>query len=156
MSRRDRVLAAIAALAGLAGIGVSIYLTVVHYSAVPLVCSTTGVVSCERVLSSPYSVIAGSGLPTSAAGILWFGVSAAVAAAQLAGRDPLSLLRFQLAWASIGLATVLFLVFVEITQLGAICIWCTTAHVLVILTFLAVLTRIQSAGAGDPGDQVGD
>jgi uncharacterized membrane protein len=152
MSRRDRMLAATAGLAGLAGIGVSTYLTVVHYSAVPLVCSTTGLVSCERVLSSPYSVIAGSGLPTSAAGILWFGVSAAVAAAQLAGRDSLPLLRFQLAWSAIGLATVLFLVFVEIAQLGAICIWCTTAHGLVILTFLAVVTRYQSAGAGDPAD----
>jgi uncharacterized membrane protein len=152
MARRDRVLAATAGLAGLAGIAVSAYLTVVHYSVLPLVCTTTGLVSCERVLSSPYSVIAGSGLPTSAAGIVWFGVSAAVAAALLAGRDSLLLLRFQLAWSAIGLATVLFLVFLEIVQLGAICIWCTTAHALVVLTFLAVLTRYQSAGAGYPAD----
>jgi uncharacterized membrane protein len=37
--------------------------------------------------------------------------------------------------------TVLFLVYVEIVQLGAICIWCSAAHVLVVLTFLIVLPR---------------
>lgn len=156
MTRRDRVLAAVAGLAGLAGVCISVYLTVVHYSALPLVCTTTSVVSCERVLSSPYSLIVGTGLPTSAAGIVWFAVSAAMAAAQLSGRRSVTLLRFHLLWSAIGLATVLYLVFIEIVQLGAICIWCTTAHAMVVLTFLTVLARNQSSGAGDPADQAAD
>jgi uncharacterized membrane protein len=47
----------------------------------------------------------------------------------------------QLAWSSLGLLTVLFLVYIEIVLLGAICIWCTTAHVLVLLIFLISLTN---------------
>jgi uncharacterized membrane protein len=152
MSGRDRMLAAVTVVAGVAGFGIAIYLTVVHYSAVPLVCSATGLISCERVLSSPYSVIAGSTVPTSVAGIVWFAVSTLLGAAQLAGRDPARMIRLHLAWSAIGLATVIGLVFIEIVELGALCIWCTTAHALVIATFLAVLVRWQSLASSGATD----
>jgi uncharacterized membrane protein len=129
----------LALAAGLAGLGLSIYLTVVHYSTLPLVCPANAVINCEQVLSSPYGVIGGTAFPTSAAGIVWFAVSALLAAGRLAGRAQLALV--QLAWSAVGLVTVLFLVYVEIVQLGAICIWCSAAHVLVVLTFLIVLPR---------------
>lgn len=123
----------LAVLASVAGIAISVYLTVVHYSTIPLACPASAVVNCEVVLSSRYAVIGDSGLPTSAAGIVWFAVSAA-----------LGLLRFRralLAWSSIGLVTVLFLVYVEIVQLGAVCLWCTAAHAMVLLIFLVALPR---------------
>ena len=138
---------AAAALAAVGGLAISIYLTVVHYAALPLVCTTTGIISCERVLGSPYSVIAGSGLPTSAAGIAWFTVSAVLAALQLGRPRSPRLVTWHLLWSVAGLGTVIFLVFVEIVQLGAICIWCTSAHALVVMTFLIALTRAQSATA---------
>lgn len=144
---RDRTLVAAAALAGVSGMAISAYLTVVHYAALPLVCAANGVISCERVLSSPYSVIAGSGVPTSAAGIIWFSVSAALAAVQLTGRRSSAIARWHLLWSAVGLATVLYLVFVEIVQLGAICIWCSTAHALVVVTFVIALTRMPAATA---------
>jgi uncharacterized membrane protein len=145
MGRVDRVLPALMALASLAGLGVSVYLTTVHYSAIPLVCTTSGTVNCERVLSSGYAVIAGSALPTSAAGIVWFAVSEALAIAQLTGRASRLMTRLQVAWSALGLLTVLFLVFVEIVILGAICLWCTAAHALVLATFLLAITMWQSA-----------
>jgi uncharacterized membrane protein len=46
----------------------------------------------------------------------------------------------QLAWSALGLVTALFLVYVEIVQLGAICIWCTAAHILVLVIFLIAVT----------------
>jgi uncharacterized membrane protein len=141
----DRKLLIAAALAGVIGGAISVYLTVVHYAALPLVCTTTGIISCERVLSSPYSVIVGSGLPTSAAGIAWFMVSAALALAQLSGRRSPALVRWHLAWSAIGLVTVIYLVFVEIVDLGALCLWCSTAHALVVITFIITLTRSQTA-----------
>jgi len=147
MGRSDRMLVAAALLAGLAGIAISAYLTIVHYAALPLVCTTTGIISCERVLGSPYSVIAGSGLPTSAAGIVWFSVSAGLALVQLTGRGSARQARLHLAWSAVGLATVLYLVFLEIVQLGALCIWCSSAHALVVLTFLITLTRTQTFSA---------
>jgi len=130
----------LALAAGLAGLGVSIYLTVVHYSTIQLACPANAVVNCEQVLSSRFAVIAGSSIPTSAAGIAWFGVSAGLAALLL--RSPRSgLEKAQLAWSAVGLLTVLYLVYIEIVQLGAICIWCSAAHALVLLIFLIALPR---------------
>lgn len=131
-------LQALAAAASVAGLAISIYLTVVHFSTILLACPANGVVNCEQVLSSPYGVIAGTGIPTSAAGIVWFGVSALLAAGLLAGRQGLA--RIQLAWSALGLLTVLLLLYIEIVQLGAVCIWCSAAHLLVLLIFLIALT----------------
>lgn len=123
----------LAGLASVAGLAISIYLTVVHYSTIPLACPASAVVNCEQVLSSRYAVIGGSALPTSAAGIIWFAIAA--------GLVLLRRRRALLAWSSIGLMTALFLVYVEIVQLGAVCIWCTAAHAMVLLIFLIALSR---------------
>ena len=56
-------LQAAAILAGVAGIAVSIYLTVVHYAGFVPACPVSGPVNCEAVLSSPYAVIAGTSIP---------------------------------------------------------------------------------------------
>ena len=127
----------LALAASVAGLGVSIYLTVVHYSSIPIACPATAQINCEQVVSSAYGVIGGSAVPTSAAGILWFVVSALLAAGRLGGRAELA--RPQLAWSALGLLTALFLVYIEIVQLGAVCIWCSTAHLLVLLIFLTSL-----------------
>jgi uncharacterized membrane protein len=136
-------LQALAAAASGAGLAISIYLTVVHYSTIPLACPANAMVNCEQVLSSPYGVIGGSSVPTSAAGIAWFAVSALLAAGLLAGRAQLA--RWQLAWSAVGLVTVLLLVYIEIVQLGAVCIWCSAAHLLVLSIFLIALTRANGA-----------
>lgn len=146
MQARPLLLVVLAA--GIAGIGISIYLTVVHFTtSVALVCETGGVVNCERVISSPYGTIAGTGIPTSAAGIVWFAVSAGLAALRLR-QEGAGLARAHLLWGAAGLLTVLYLVFVEIDRIGAICAWCTGAHLLVLLTFMSVLAL--SSGAGGP------
>jgi uncharacterized membrane protein len=123
-------------VASLAGQVVSAYLTAVHYTAVPLVCSAAGAINCELVLSSPYAVIAGTAVPTSVAGIVWFGVSAVLSGFRWVGAETPLVVRLQLAWSAIGLVTVVGLVFIEIVVLGAICIWCTAAHALVLAIFL--------------------
>jgi uncharacterized membrane protein len=122
----------LALAASVAGLGISIYLTAVHYAGVPLACPANGTINCEAVLSSRYAVIAGTNVPTSAAGIVWFAVSALLWMRRAAW--------FQLAWSALGLVTALFLVYVEIVQLGAICIWCTAAHILVLVIFLIAVT----------------
>jgi uncharacterized membrane protein len=126
-------LRAVAVAAGVAGLGISIYLTAVHYAGVPLACPANGTIDCEAVLSSPYAVIADTAVPTSVAGIVWFAVSAVLWISRFT--------RLQLAWSVAGLVTALVLVYLEIVQLGAICIWCTAAHVLVLVIFLVALER---------------
>jgi uncharacterized membrane protein len=111
-----------------------VYLTVLHYSGVTPACPVSGSINCEAVLSSSYAVIAGSAIPTSVLGIVWFAVSAA------AWTRPAGWL--QVAWSGVGLAAVLGLVYIEIVVLNAICLWCTAAHVLVVaLLLIAVSVR---------------
>ena len=114
----------------------SIYLTVLHFVGFAPACPATGPVNCEAVLSSPYAVIAGTTVPTSAAGIAWFAVSAVLWVRGFG--------RVQLAWSVLGLVTVLYLVFVEIVRIGAICLWCTAAHALVLAVLLIALTIWQN------------
>jgi uncharacterized membrane protein len=122
----------LAIAASLVGIGVSVYLTAVHYAGFTPACPPGAALNCEAVLSSAYAVIAGTTLPTSAAGILWFSVSAVLWMRRLP--------RARLAWSAAGLITVLYLVFIEIVRLGTVCVWCTVAHLLVVTIFLAALT----------------
>lgn len=131
-------LPAVAVLAGVAGVAMSIYLTVLHYTGVVPGCPVSGPVNCEAVLSSPYALIAGLPVPTSAAGIVWFGVSAAL------WTRPLTWIH--LAWSALGLATVVYLVFIEIVRLGAICLWCSAAHVLVVAIAVIALTLWPARG----------
>jgi uncharacterized membrane protein len=117
-----------------AGVGVSIYLTVLHFIGFAPACPAAGPVNCEAVLNSPYAVIAGTNVPTSVAGIVWFAVSAVLWTRPI---GPM-----QLGWAAIGVVTVVYLLFIEIVRLGAICLWCTAAHVLVVaILLIAVSTR---------------
>ena len=118
-------------VAAVAGAAVSIYLTVLHYVGVVPGCPITGPINCDAVLTSPYAVIAGTSVPTSAAGIAWFALSAVL------WTRPVG--RVQLAWSALGLLAVLYLVFLEIVRIGAICLWCTGAHLLVVALFLIAL-----------------
>jgi uncharacterized membrane protein len=124
----------VAILASVAGVAVSIYITLLHYAGFVPACPPSGAINCEAVLSSPYAVIGGTAIPTSAAGIVWFAVSAV-----LWIRPPG---RLVLAWSFLGLLTVVYLLFIEIVLVGAICLWCTAAHAMVVvLVLLAMVAR---------------
>src|SRR5579871_2140673 len=89
----------------IAGAGIAIYLTTVHYAQVPLLCSAQGLVNCERVTSSNYSVVPGTTLPITLPGLAWFLVSAALAVGGI--RTRAHWLRLvQLVWMILGIATV--------------------------------------------------
>ena len=110
------------------GVGISIYLTLLHYSGVTPACPATGAINCEAVLSSSYALLLGTKIPTSVAGIAWFAICALIAGWRAGA--------VHLLWAAIGLATMLYLVFVELILVRAICLWCTAAHALVVLIAL--------------------
>jgi uncharacterized membrane protein len=96
-------------------------------------------VDCERVLSSGFADIAGTPVPVAATGLVWFPVGAGLALARLTRPASPPLWTAHLVWSAAGLIAVLGLVFVEIVLLGAICAWCTVAHGLVLLMFLAAI-----------------
>ena len=131
----------------LLGVGISIYLTSVHYENVPLVCSASGLIDCARVISSSYSVVPGTTLPITIPGFGWCVVSASLAIVGLfaktaPGQRRVRIAQFFLALS--GLLVVLYLVYVEIVRLHTICAWCTALHVLILLMFLITLVQLQS------------
>jgi uncharacterized membrane protein len=135
----------------LLGAGISIYLTLVHYENVPLVCSASGLIDCARVISSSYSVVPGTTLPITLPGLGWCIVSASLAIAGLFATPGSGQRRIRIAqfiWALSGLLVVLYLVYVEIVRLHTICAWCTALHVLVLCLFLVTFVQLQSLPSG--------
>jgi uncharacterized membrane protein len=122
----------------LVGAGIAIYLTTVHYVQAPLLCSSQGLVNCERVTSSSYSVIPGTTLPITLPGLLWFVVSAVLAIGALRQRQRW-ISTAQLVWGVLGMLTVLYLVYVELVILHTICAWCTAVHVIVFVSLLVMI-----------------
>ena len=136
-------------LMAVVGLGVSIYLTIVHYdSAVQLVCNTTGLINCQDVTTSAYSVIPGTTIPITIPGMLWFLALGALAFVGLrwAARDEAEDPRLRVTTLGLtvaGLAFVIYLVFCEIVLVQRICEWCTVVHLLTLASFLIALTRGQ-------------
>jgi len=124
----------------LIGLGLSIYLTVEHYSAKPsYACPTNSVVDCVKVTSSSYSTFLG--VPVAVAGVVYFVIALALYL-PAAWRSPsIWLTRARWTCAGIGMVSVFWLIYGEL-DVGAICLYCTGVHV---VTFaLLVLTAIGS------------
>lgn len=137
-------------LISLAGLGVSIYLTTVHYARVPLVCNVNSLINCATVTSSVYSVIPGTTLPITLPGILWFLFSGSLAAGNLYFLKGsleryiyITLIHFL--WSLAGLLAVLYLIYIEIVLLHQICEWCTIVHLCIAATFVITLYKLQMA-----------
>ena len=136
------------AAVGVIGIGVAGYLTSVHYANVPLVCSSSGIVNCAEVLSSKYSVIPGTNVPITLPGIGFFLISLALAIAQYRRPRDEGLRRAHFGWACLGLLTVFYLVFVELVELKVICLWCTSIHLMIVITLITTGWRLQPTNRG--------
>jgi uncharacterized membrane protein len=121
----------------IAGLGVSIYLTIVHYSSgVTLACPDTGTVNCEKVITSPQSVI--FGIPVAVLGLAFFVFMLAVNN-PLAWRSPLRAVHLaRLLSVVVGIVFVIYLVYVEFFKVNAICLWCTSVHVITFVLFLLI------------------
>jgi uncharacterized membrane protein len=128
------------------GLGISAYLTATHYFAeqVPLACSTSGVVDCEQVTSSAESFL--GPFPVALLGMLWFGaflLLVLIRARQASGQ----LLMGQMALAVAGLVMVFWLVYAELFLIGALCLWCTAIHIIVVALFLLTLWEATAPAA---------
>lgn len=133
------------------GVAISIYLTIAHYEKAPVVCSNTGIIDCQRVLSSIYSFVPYTNIPISLPGLAWFLVSAIVALLVWRVWPEQRALRIaQAAFFGMGVLTALYLVYVEITFLHTICAWCTSLHLIMfVMLLIAVFQLVQS----DPDDE---
>ena len=123
----------VAALA-LAGIFISIYLTLYKLGVVGELSCTIG--SCETVNTSRWSVFLG--LPVAAWGLFFyvdvFAVALAGTTRRLENQPIISIVL--VAEAAIGVLFSAWLTYLELAVIHAICIWCVTSAVIVLLILL--------------------
>ena len=126
----------------LAGLGVSIYLTIAHFTESTLLgCSESGLVNCTKVTTSAQSYV--FGIPVAVLGLAFYLFLAAIMSpwAWRAARREVHLLR--LASLVVGIGFVLYLIYAELIIIGSICLYCTSVHVITFVLF--VLTVIAAA-----------
>jgi uncharacterized membrane protein len=134
----------------LAGLGVSIYLTVAHFTESALAgCSETGTINCTKVTTSPQSYV--FGIPVAVLGLVFYVVAVALMSpwAWRSARREIHLIR--LASLVVGIGFVLYLVYAELFIIGAICLYCTSVHAITFLLF--GLTVFAAAAWGLPERQ---
>ena len=127
----------------LLAVGLASYLTVTHYAdPAALACPDTGVVNCTLVTTSSWSVVLG--VPVAVVGLGWALAMTALTTPWAWRAEAAWVDRARLAASAAGAAFVLYLVYVELFRLGAICLWCTAVHV----TAIALLGVVLAARAG--------
>jgi uncharacterized membrane protein len=133
----------------LAGLGVSIYLTIAHFTETALAgCSESGLVNCTKVTTSPESYV--FGIPVAVLGLAFFVFAVAIMSpwAWQSPRREIHLAR--IASLVVGMGFVLYLIYAELFTIGSICLYCTSVHAIAFALF--VLTVIAAAAWGlNPG-----
>jgi uncharacterized membrane protein len=128
-------------------VGLTAYLTFTHYAdPTALACPDTGVINCTAVTTSTWSVF--FGIPVALLGLLW---AMGMTALNLprAWRSPARWLdRARLAMSGVGSLAVLYLVYIELFRVDAICLWCTGVHLTTIALFALTLLARSWANSG--------
>ncbi len=122
----------------LVGTGVSAYLTIDHYAETDLlVCGEGGSVDCGAVTTSAQSMLLG--IPVALLGLLWFAAMVGMCLpAAWSAASPL-VHQARMAAAVAGMGFVLWLIYAELIIVGAICLWCTVAHVVAFGLFSVIV-----------------
>jgi uncharacterized membrane protein len=128
----------------LLGLAASAYLTVEHYTASTLLaCPENATINCAKVTSSKWSHVLG--VPVAVLGLGYFVLLVALclpAAWRVAALE-----RWRIAAVAIGAISVVYLVYIELFKVDAICLWCTAVHVCTIAVLATVLWRSVVADA---------
>jgi uncharacterized membrane protein len=126
----------------LAGLSVSIYLTIAHFTESTLAgCSESGLVNCTKVTTSPESYV--FGIPVAVLGLAFFVFAVAIMSpwAWQSARREIHLAR--IASMVVGIGFVLYLIYAELFIIGSICLYCTSVHAITFVLF--VLTAFAAA-----------
>ena len=151
----ERVVPRFPVVAGLAlcavGLAVSTYLTLEHFdTAVELACPATSRINCQKVTTSQYSTVLG--IPVAVLGLCYFVVAVALLTPRAWRSPSRAVVGARLAWVSLGILTVVYLVWAELFGVNAICPWCTCVHAVTLLLFaLVVLTEAWIVPPESPG-----
>lgn len=123
-----------------AGLGISIYLTIDHFAKIPLVCSDTGVINCQKVTTSGESYFLH--IPVALLGLIFYSGMVVINSpwAWRAKDRRVHLLR--VVAICIGMGFALWLVSAEALIIHNICLWCTSVHVVTFILFVLILATV--------------
>lgn len=138
-----------------AGFGVSLYLTIDHFTGTLPPCPATSVISCTKVTTSPESEVFGV-FPVALLGLLFYTAMVGINLPPLwrtGGAWGRRVAWGRLAMAVTGIGMVIYLISAELFSIKAICLWCTGVHaitlvlfVLVVATFPVVSSALRAEG----------
>ena len=123
-----------------AGIIVSLYLLYSHFIPGKSICDISSTVSCGYVNTSEYSEI--FNLPVALGGLIWFSVLFYIKRKKYQPEA----LRI---WSVLGIISIIYFIWAEY-MLGAICLFCTAVHILVIIIAIQSFSFKQSANFSNP------
>jgi uncharacterized membrane protein len=121
----------------LAGLGVSIYLTIVELRPASLFCPDTGIINCGNVLHSSEGKI--FGIAVAYYGLAFFAAMVVLNSPWAWRRRETAVRRLRLVSFIIGMLLVLYLVYAELIEIGNICLYCTSVHVITFLLFVLIV-----------------
>ena len=122
------------------GFMIASYLWSAHASGADIPCGGSG--GCDKVASSPYSKFpAGSDIPVAAYGAAGYLILAALALTRTLAGNPSrdrTLLGLMVLGAAGGALFSLYLTYVELFLIHAVCRWCLASQTLILLIFVVV------------------
>jgi uncharacterized membrane protein len=119
-------------------VGLTGYLAVTHYTdPTSLACPNTGIINCTAVTTSPWSEFLG--VPVALLGLLWALGMTALNTRQAWCSSARWLDATRLAMSATGVVAVIYLVYVELFRVDAICLWCTGVHLIAVALFAVIL-----------------
>jgi uncharacterized membrane protein len=130
LARHEKVIAALIVLLSIAGIGVSSYLTYVHWLDKSVVCVVTS--GCNEVAQSKYARL--FGVPVAFVGLLGYVALLATAVFWLLSGHRWDNWPLMAAWGMAlgGVAFSAYLTYVELFVIDAVCIWCVISAVIIV------------------------
>ena len=139
----DRVLWRAMVVLGVIGLGVAIYLTVVHYGNLTVLCAAKNN-PCAQVQSSIYSHVLG--IPVALLGLIGYALilaSLLAPASELSRSATLGVTLFGFVFSG-------YLTYREVFTLKEICEWCVSSAVLMTLLLIGAVIRYLRGGAPSP------
>jgi uncharacterized membrane protein len=130
----------VALVLSLAGLGVSIYLTIDHFAKITLVCSDTGIINCQKVTTSGESYFLH--IPVALLGLIYYAVMVVINTPWAWRATDRRVHLFRLVAICLGMGFALWLISAEALIIHNICIWCTSVHVITFCLFVLILATV--------------
>jgi uncharacterized membrane protein len=123
------------------GLAVSTYLTIEHFStAVTFACPESATINCQKVTTSKWSHVAG--IPVAVLGLVFFAVLLVLFSPPAWRVRALDSIR--VGATAVGVVSALYLVWIELFRVDAICLWCTAVHICTLVLFGLALWGVNS------------